>query len=121
MSSSALDLPSIGPAIEGSDLFPNRTNVSWFTELPGDPGRIRARIFERGVGETLSSGTGACGAAVAHLLRGPGSGTVQVMLDGGELEVQATDDLAINLTGWARAVFEGRLSDDFVKEINETE
>ncbi len=118
---SALDLPSIGPAIEGSELFPNRTNVSWFTELPGAPGRIRARIFERGVGETLSSGTGACGAAVAHLLRGPGSGSVEVILDGGELAVRATDDLAINLAGWARAVFMGRLSDDFVKEINETE
>jgi len=118
---SALDLHSIGPAIEGSELFPNRTNVSWFTELAGAPGRIRARIFERGVGETLSSGTGACGAAVAHLLRGPGSGEVNVILDGGELAVRVADGLAINLTGWARAVFEGRLSDDFVKELHETE
>ncbi len=111
----ALDLPSIGPAIEGSELFPNRTNVSWFTELPGAPERIRARIFERGVGETLSSGTGACGAAVAHLLRGAGSGELSVILDGGELSVRVTDDLAINLTGWARPVFEGRISDEFNK------
>jgi diaminopimelate epimerase len=57
----ALDLPAIGPAIEAAELFPNRTNVSWFAELADD--RIRARIFERGVGETLSSGTGATGAA----------------------------------------------------------
>ena len=49
-------------------LFPNRTNVSSGRELGA--GRIRARIFERGVGETLSRGTGACGAAVAHVLRG---------------------------------------------------
>ena len=64
----ALDLPSIGPAIEAHELFPNRTNVSWYTQV--EPGTIRARIFERGVGETLSSGTGATGAAVAHVLSG---------------------------------------------------
>ena len=64
----ALDLPAIGPAIERHELFPNRTNVSWYAEIA--PGRIRARIFERGVGETLSSGTGATGAAVAYVLRG---------------------------------------------------
>ena len=51
----ALDLPRIGPAIETSELFPNRTNVSWYTPLR--PGQIRARIFERGVGETSASGT----------------------------------------------------------------
>ena len=57
----------IGPAIEGDELFPNRTNVSWYTEIePPRSDRIRARIFERGVGETLSSGTGATGAAVAY-------------------------------------------------------
>ena len=63
-----LDLPAIGPQIEHHALFPNRTNVSWYREL--EPGVIRARIFERGVGETLSSGTGASGAAVAHHLAG---------------------------------------------------
>jgi diaminopimelate epimerase len=121
----ALDLPEIGPAIEGAPEFPNRTNVSWYTELElGDPGRIRARIFERGVGETLSSGTGATGAAVAHTreyeppLR---PSRVTVMLDGGELEVEVGEDLQINLTGWARSVFEGRLSEEFEKELYETE
>jgi diaminopimelate epimerase len=121
----ALDLPAIGPAIEGAVQFPNRTNVSWFTELePGNPGRIRARIFERGVGETLSSGTGATGAAVAHTreydppLRPK---VVTVLLDGGELEVEVGEDLHINLTGWARPVFEGRLSEEFEKELHETE
>src|SRR5271167_1900576 len=66
----ALDLRLLGPPIEGHPDFPNRTNVSWYTELdPGRPARIRARIFERGVGETLSSGTGATGAAIAYLLQ----------------------------------------------------
>jgi diaminopimelate epimerase len=120
----ALDLTAIGPDIEGDAQFPNRTNVSWYTELDaGEPGRIRARIFERGVGETLSSGTGATGAAIAYVLSqgSTGSARVTVELDGGELEVEVGEDLHVNLTGWARPVFEGRLSDDFVKELHETE
>jgi diaminopimelate epimerase len=121
----ALDLPTIGPAIEASAMFPNRTNVSWYAELePGVPGAIRARIFERGVGETLSSGTGATGAAVAHLHDQPGEQrprTVTVVLDGGQLEVEVGEDLRVDLTGWARPVFAGEISDEFEKELNETE
>ena len=121
----ALDLAALGPPIEGDPQFPNRTNVSWYTELEGGAiARIRARIFERGVGETLSSGTGATGAAVAHLadaVPDTGAGYVRVHLDGGELEVEVGEDLRVNLTGWARPVFEGRLSDDFEKELHETE
>ncbi|MDE3129794.1 MAG: diaminopimelate epimerase, partial [Acidobacteriota bacterium] len=49
----SLDLSAIGPAIERNELFPNRTNVSWYTPIAQD--RIRARIFERGVGEDLAS------------------------------------------------------------------
>jgi diaminopimelate epimerase len=163
----ALDLPAIGAAIEAHELFPNRTNVSWYTEISpphsapagsqsaeGDPARvdetesqtmrrdrgrgdtIRARIFERGVGETLSSGTGATGAAVAHKLRrvalgernsenGPdGASTmdphvIAVELDGGELEVEVGEDLQVNLTGWARPVFAGQLSDELIRELTD--
>ncbi len=57
-----LDLAAIGPPIESDPQFPQRTNVSWFAAV--DASMIRARIFERGVGETASSGTGACGAAI---------------------------------------------------------
>jgi diaminopimelate epimerase len=103
-----IDLPAVGPEIERSPLFPNRTNVSWFAEL--EPGVIRARIFERGVGETSASGTGACGAAVAYVLRG-GDSPVTVRLDGGELEVEVGEDLHVDLTGWAVPVFAGELSD----------
>ena len=113
-----LDLPAIGPGIERHELFPNRTNVSWFAVQ--DPGRIRARIFERGVGETSASGTGAAGAAVAHVLQG-GSSPVAVALDGGELTVAVADDLQINLSGWAVPVFRGTLADEFVKELHEIE
>jgi diaminopimelate epimerase len=81
---------------------------------------IRARIFERGVGETLSSGTGATGAAVAFVLRG-GDSPVTVHLDGGDLEVEVGEDLHVDLTGWARPVYGGELSEEFEEELNEIE
>jgi diaminopimelate epimerase len=110
----ALDLAAIGPAIESSELFPNRTNVSFWSEL--EPGVLRARIFERGVGETLSSGTGACGVAVAYALRG-GDSPVTVRLDGGELEVDVSEDLHVDLTGWAEPVWRGTLSDELLARL----
>jgi diaminopimelate epimerase len=130
----ALELAEVGPPIEADRRFPNRTNVSWYAELGANGAagsaraNIRARIFERGVGETLSSGTGASGAAVAHACASAPPGAdriaatcVTVVLDGGELEVGVGEDLRVNLTGWARPVFAGRLSDEFEKELNETE
>ncbi len=113
-----LQLAAIGPAIERHDLFPNRTNVSWYTPLDSD--RIRVRIFERGVGETSASGTGATGAAVAHVLAG-GESPVTVVLDGGELEVEVGEGLRVTLSGWAVPVFRGTLADEFLKELNETQ
>jgi diaminopimelate epimerase len=116
----SLDLAAIGPGIERNELFPNRTNVSWFTPLA--PGRIRTRIFERGVGETSASGTGASGAAVAYVLDGgQRPATVTVVLDGGELEVEVGEELEITLSGWAVPVFAGTLADDFVKELHATQ
>jgi diaminopimelate epimerase len=114
----AVDITRLGAEIERHELFPNRTNVSWFAPL--GPDRIRARIFERGVGETSASGTGATGAAVAHVLAG-GSSPVVVVLDGGELEVEVGEDLEIKLTGWAVPVFGGALADDFVEELRAIE
>jgi diaminopimelate epimerase len=113
-----LDLLRYGPGIERNELFPNRTNAS-FWRRDGDD-RIRARIFERGVGETLASGTGATGAAVAATLTGVAS-PVTVVLDGGELVIDVAEDLRIDMTGWARPVYAGRLSEDFLKELNATE
>jgi len=109
-----LDLRAIGPEIESDDRFPNRTNTSFWCELA--PGAIRARIFERGVGETLSSGTGACGAAVAHVLGG-GDSPVTVRLDGGELEVDVDEALHVDLTGWAEPVYRGELSVELLEYL----
>jgi diaminopimelate epimerase len=107
-------LPELGPVIENDARFPNRTNVSFWAELA--PDRIRARIFERGVGETASSGTGACGAALAHVLRG-GDSPVTVVLDGGELEVEVGEDLHIDLTGWAEPVYAGELAPELLARL----
>ena len=110
-----LDLGEIGPGIEGHELFPNRTNVS-FLEIDGS--RVRARIFERGVGETLSSGTGASGAAVTAFLRGAESPLV-VELEGGELQVAISEYLDVQLDGWAEPVFRGELTPELLQALAE--
>ncbi|MDQ2621677.1 MAG: diaminopimelate epimerase [Actinomycetota bacterium] len=113
----SLDLSAIGPAIQNSELFPNRTNVSFFTV---DGSNVRARIFERGVGETLSSGTGASGAAVAAFIQGR-PGPIKVELDGGELLVGISPDLDVTLTGWAEPVASGELSPAMLTHLAATE
>jgi diaminopimelate epimerase len=110
-----LDLGAIGPGIEGNALFPNRTNVSF---LRVDGSRVRARIFERGVGETLSSGTGASGAAVTAFLGGVPS-PITVKLDGGELVVEISDDLDVTLSGWAEPICAGELSAELLSALAE--
>ncbi len=111
----AMALDQIGPLVENDARFPGRTNVSWWTVL-GD-GRIRARIFERGVGETASSGTGAAGAAVASVIAG-GSSPVTVVLDGGELVVVVGEQMAVELSGTANCVEQLRLSDELVERVS---
>ena len=113
-----LDLATLGPPIERNELFPNRTNVSFWRRDADD--EISARIFERGVGETMSSGTGASGAAVAAVLRGAES-PVTVHIDGGDLEVEVGEDLSVSLTGWAVPVYRGELADEFLEELRAAE
>lgn len=113
-----LDLRRYGPPIENHELFPNRTNVS-FWRRDGDS-EITARIFERGVGETLSSGTGASGAAIAAVLGGVSS-PVTVHLEGGDLEVEVSAELDVSLTGWAVPVFSGELSEGIVERLRDPE
>jgi diaminopimelate epimerase len=98
-------LHKLGPAIEHHPKFPNRTNVS-FAHVEA-PGRIRILIWERGVGPTQASGTGACGAAVAAASHGGAARDVDVISPGGSQRVEWLED-GIYLTGWASLVFEGR-------------
>ncbi len=113
-----LDLPVVGAPIEEADMFPNRTNVSFWRRLGGNEEGtiIRARIYERGVGETLSSGTGASGAAIAAFLRGAMS-PITVRLDGGELEVEISDQLDVRLTGTANPVFSGEFAPELIDQL----
>jgi diaminopimelate epimerase len=113
-----LDLSAYGPGIEHNDLFPKRTNTSFWRR--DSDNEITARIYERGVGETMSSGTGASGAAVASVLSG-GAGTVTVHLDGGDLDVEVGEDLQVNLTGWAVPVYKGTLSDELLEALREAQ
>jgi diaminopimelate epimerase len=113
-----LPLAHLGRDIERDPQFPNRTNVSFWH--PTGDAEIHARIFERGVGETMSSGTGATGAAVAAVLRGADS-PVAVEMAGGQLEVAVGEDMHVSLTGWAKPVYRGELSQALIEELNATE
>ena len=97
-------LHRIGPALEHHPQFPNRTNVS-FAHVE-TPGSIRILIWERGVGPTMASGTGACGAAVAAAAHGGAARDVEVMSPGGSQRVEWRED-GLYLTGWAKLVLEG--------------
>lgn len=98
----------LGPALEHHPHFPNRTNVSFVKMEAAD--RLRILIWERGVGPTTASGTGACGAAVAAAAHGGAAQDVEVISPGGSQRVEwrREEDNQIYLTGWARLVFEGR-------------
>jgi len=98
-------LHKLGPAIEHHPKFPDRTNVS-FAKVEA-PNRVRILIWERGVGPTQASGTGACGAAVAAASYGGASRDVEVISPGGSQRVEWLED-GMYLTGWAKLVFEGR-------------
>lgn len=109
-----LAIAAPGHEIENAPAFPGRTNVSWWAEL--SPGRIRARLYERGVGETTASGTGACGAAVDYHLRGGGD-EVTVVMDGGELQVDIGEGLEVWLTGEAHELFRGEIAPGLAARI----
>ncbi|HET6387577.1 MAG TPA: diaminopimelate epimerase [Armatimonadota bacterium] len=99
---------SESPLIEHHPLFPERTSVIW--AWIAAPGSLRIRIWERGVGETLGCGTGACAAAVAAQLEGRARGTISIVSRGGSLEIEWNDE--IWMTGPAVSVFEGRWAED---------
>jgi diaminopimelate epimerase len=95
---------ALGPALSTHAMFPAGTNVE-FVQVDA-PDRIRILIWERGVGPTLSSGTGSSAAAVAAAAHGGASKSIDVMAPGGLQHVDWTDD-GIYLTGWAELVLDG--------------
>lgn len=102
-----VDVGSVGPRLERHPLFPERTNVEFVEVAARD--RIRARFWERGAGETLSSGTGASAAAVAAALSGLAGRSVTVETAAGELGVTWREsDGVVVVSGPAEIVYEGR-------------
>jgi diaminopimelate epimerase len=100
-----LNLPVIGPIIEHSPFFPNRTNTEFVEVVPGG---LKMRVWERGAGETMACGTGACAAVVAAVLNGVADRKTTVQLRGGSLEIEWNEESnRVYLTGDAVTVFEG--------------
>jgi len=95
----------LGPIIENHPMFPNKTNVE-FAQVVGD-NRIALRVWERGVGETLACGTGACATAVVGALTLRTDREVTIELQGGELEIRWAEDDHVHMTGAAEEVFSG--------------
>ena len=102
----SLDLDSVGPAFEYAGIFPERVNAE-FARVTDSSG-LRVRVWERGSGQTLSSGTSACAAVIAAAETGrlPKGIDVKVSLPGGYLTVNYTDERVL-LTGSAKTVYEG--------------
>lgn len=98
-------LHELGPQIERHPIFPRRTNVEFVTVVA--PNELRVRFWERGVGYTRASGTGAASAAVAAVLGGRTARALRVVCDGGVLEVEWPSDGPVKQTGVVELVFEG--------------
>ena len=97
-----------GALIEHHSRFPKRVNAGYMQVV--DRGHIRLRVYERGAGETLSCGTGACAAVVTGIIRGLLQSTVEVNMHGGDLTVRwEGEDQPVWMTGPAVAVFDGEI------------
>jgi diaminopimelate epimerase len=112
----ALDLPRIGPSLENHPDFPARTNIEW---VRVEDGRLDVRVWERGVGETLACGTGACAVLVAASLMGLAGRRSVVRFEGGDLDVEWGDDDHVYLGGPAVHVFDGELSPAWLEALAE--
>ncbi len=103
----AVDLAQIGPVIENLPQFPDRTNVEFARVISRS--EMDLKVWERGAGQTLACGTGACAAVAAAILNGLADRKVSVHLSGGDLEIEWEQDKHIIMRGPAEKVFEGVL------------
>jgi diaminopimelate epimerase len=104
----ALNLPVIGPDFEHNELFPKRTNTEFVEVIDNE--HVRMRVWERGAGETLACGTGACAVLVAGVLSGHLHRKAQVDLLGGSLQIEwNAENNHVYMTGDAVTVFEGEI------------
>ncbi|MEO3433386.1 diaminopimelate epimerase [Inquilinus sp. CAU 1745] len=109
----AVALEQVGPALETHPFFPERANIEMVHAL--GPDRLRMRVWERGVGITQACGTGACAVAVAAVRRGVTGRAVEVVLDGGSLDILwREEDGHVLMTGPVATSFRGVLSPDLL-------
>ena len=101
------DVATIGPQVESHERFPQRVNAGFMQII--DEKHARLRVFERGVGETLACGTGACAAAVSGMRRGLLASSVEIELAGGKLLIEWKEGDVVWMTGPTATVFEGRI------------
>ena len=99
-------LTSLGPRLELHPFFPRRTNVEFVTVLSAS--EIRVRFWERGVGYTMSSGTGSASAVVASIVTGRTGRRVKAVCDGGTLDVEWPEGGTVRQTGRAEILYEGQ-------------
>ena len=104
-STDAIDIETLGPEVQNSGLFPEGVNVGFLQVLSPTEGKLR--VYERGVGETLACGTGACAAMVAGVRNGWFGDSVQLRLTRGSLTLEYRDGESIFMTGPGEFVFEG--------------
>lgn len=112
---SDFDVKKYGSILEVNEVFSNKTNVE-FVEIK-DPENIKMRVWERGTGETLACGTGACASVVACNLNGLTKRRVNVELLGGNLNIELGEDNHVYMTGPAVTVFEGELNNPKVLKL----
>jgi len=110
----AIDLAQLGPKFEHDPLFPERTNVQ-FAHVLGE-NRLRMRVWERGVGVTLASGSSSCATAVAAARLGLTGPTVEIQLDGGSIHIDWRED-GVWMTGATMHVFDGQLTVQFLESV----
>ncbi|MBM3451095.1 MAG: diaminopimelate epimerase [Armatimonadetes bacterium] len=110
-----VDFHRFGPALENHAMFPHRTNVQFAQVL--DRGCVRIKIWERGAGETLASGSSASAVAAACVRHGVCDGDVAVLMDGGTLRIQVSSDFQIRMTGPSSPVYVGELTAAFVASL----
>ena len=103
----AADVAKIGPQVEAHARFPQRVNAGFMQIV--DEKHARLRVFERGVGETMACGTGACAAAVSGMRRGLLANNVEIELAGGKLQIEWKEGDVVWMTGPTATVYEGRL------------
>ena len=110
----AVNLAQLGPSFEHNPLFPERTNVQ-FAHVIGE-NRLRMRVWERGVGVTLASGSSSCATAVAAARLGLTGRTVEIQLDGGLIYIDWRED-GVWMTGATMHVFDGVLTAKFLESL----